>query len=65
VTAGTVHSKELGISRTGKVSSNARRIRRELLAGGYDGLVVYDGGGDGVDYVIALVEGIVRVVTER
>jgi len=43
----------------------ARRIRRELLAEGYDGLVVYDGGGDGVDYVIALVEGIVRVVTER
>ena len=43
----------------------ARRIRRELLAEGYDGIVVYDGGGDGIDYVIALVDATIRIVVDR
>src|SRR6185436_264693 len=42
----------------------ARRIRRALLDAGYDGLVIHDGGGDGVDYVIAIADGTVRVVSE-
>lgn len=37
-------------------------IRRELLAAGYDAIVVRDAGGDGIDYVVALDERIVRVV---
>jgi hypothetical protein len=40
----------------------AAAIRRELLDSGYDGIVVRDAGGDGVDYVIALDESSVRVV---
>ena len=43
----------------------ARRLRRELLAAGYDGLVIDDAGDDGVDYVVALVEEAVRIVTEE
>ena len=43
----------------------ARRIRRELLAERYDGIVVYDGGGDGIDYVIALVNETIRIVVDR
>lgn len=43
----------------------ARRIRRELLADGYDGIVVYDGGGDGIDYVIALVDNAIRIIVDR
>ena len=43
----------------------SRRIRRELLAEGYDGIIVRDAGGDGVDYVIALVDTVVRVVESR
>jgi hypothetical protein len=43
----------------------ARQIRRELLAEGYDGIVAYDGGGDGIDYVIALVDEAVRIVVDR
>lgn len=39
-----------------------RRIRRELLSEGYDGIIVRDAGGDGVDYVIALRDETVRVV---
>lgn len=42
----------------------AVRIRRELAAIGYDGIVAYDAGGDGIDYVIALVDGVARVVTD-
>ena len=40
----------------------ASQIRRQLLSDGYDGIVVHDGGGDGIDYVIALVDDVVRVV---
>ena len=40
----------------------AAAIRLELMRLGYDGIVVVDGGGDGVDYVIALVSEAVRVV---
>jgi len=42
----------------------ARSVRRELLSSGYDGLVVRDAEGDGVDYVIALFDEVVRVVIE-
>jgi len=41
-----------------------RRIRRALLDAGYDGLVIRDGGGDGVDYVIAMAADCVRIVSE-
>lgn len=37
-------------------------IRRELLRLGYDGIIVPDGGGDGVDWVIALTGDAVKVV---
>jgi hypothetical protein len=40
----------------------AAQIRREFLRLGYDGIVVLDGGGDGVDWVIALTGGAVKVV---
>lgn len=40
----------------------AAQIRRELLSLGYDGIIVPDGGGDGVDWVIALTGDAVRVV---
>ncbi len=43
----------------------AVRIRRELVAVGYDGIVVVDAGGDGIDYVIALVDGVARVVVDQ
>jgi hypothetical protein len=39
-------------------------IRRELLRLGYDGIIVPDGGGDGVDWVIALSGDSVKVVDE-
>ena len=42
----------------------AAEIRRHLLDLGYDGIVVVDGSGDGVDYVIAIAEGSVRVVID-
>jgi hypothetical protein len=42
----------------------ARLIRRELLMAGYDGIVVHDAGGDGVDYVISLVDEAVKVVVD-
>jgi hypothetical protein len=45
--------------------SLAPRIRRHLLAARYDGLVIRDGGGDGIDHVIALVDGNVRVIVDR
>ena len=31
---------------------------------GYDGIVVWDGGGDGIDYVVAIVDGSVKVVID-
>jgi hypothetical protein len=40
----------------------AAALRRELLMLGYDGIVVLDGGGDGVDYVVALSGQSVRVI---
>jgi hypothetical protein len=40
----------------------AAQIRRELLRLGYDGIIVPDGGGDGVDWVIALTGDAVKVV---
>jgi hypothetical protein len=42
----------------------SRAVRRELLDLGYDGIVIYDGGGDGVDYVIALDEATVKIVVD-
>jgi hypothetical protein len=42
----------------------AAGIRRELLRLGYDGMVIPDGGGDGADWVIALVGDAVKVVDE-
>jgi hypothetical protein len=40
----------------------AAAIRRELRSLGYDGIIVSDGGGDGIDYVIALESRAVKVV---
>jgi hypothetical protein len=40
----------------------AARIRQELLDLGYDGVIVRDAGGDGVDFVIALHGHLVKVV---
>lgn len=37
-------------------------IRRRLIQLGYDGLVVFDAGGDGIDYVIALHPRSVKIV---
>jgi len=42
----------------------AAGIRRELVRLGYDGIIVPDGGGDGVDWVIALTGDAVKVVEE-
>jgi hypothetical protein len=42
----------------------ARRVRHVLLAEGYDGLVIRDAGGDGIDHGIAIVDGTVRVVVD-
>jgi hypothetical protein len=38
------------------------RVRRELMRLGYDGIIVSDAGGDGIDYVIALGDRAVKVV---
>ncbi len=47
----------------GRITAAASRgIRRELLRLGYDGIVVLDGGGDGIDYVIALEPQSVKLV---
>lgn len=43
----------------------ARAIRRELLLLGYDGIVAKDAGGDGIDYVVAIKDGTVKVVVDR
>jgi hypothetical protein len=43
-------------------SSMGRIVRRELLRLGYDGIVVEDATGEGVDYVIALEGHAVKVV---
>lgn len=37
-------------------------IRRELVRVGYDGIVVRDAGGDGIDYVVALDSRTVKVI---
>jgi len=42
----------------------AQRVRRTLLDAGYDGVVIQDGGGDGIDYVIAMISDTVRMVVE-
>ena len=50
-------------SRSGRITPPvAERIRLALLAEGYDGIVVYDAGGDDVDYVVALDADTVKVV---
>jgi hypothetical protein len=55
-------SRRVG-DRTGRLSPPvAAAVRQELLSLGYDGIVVVDGGGDGVDYVIALEARAVKVV---
>ena len=40
----------------------AAAVRRALLRLGYDGIVVFDGDGDGIDLVVAIREDTVRVV---
>jgi hypothetical protein len=40
----------------------AASIRRELISLGYDGILIVDGGGDDVDYVVAFNSESVRVV---
>jgi hypothetical protein len=51
--------------RRGELSPRvAAAVRRDLLANGYDGLVVRDGDGDGIDLIIALRDDIVRVVVD-
>lgn len=48
---------------SGRIShAVAAGIRRELIHLGYDGIIVPDGGGDGVDWVIALFGESVKVV---
>ena len=46
----------------GLTAEGAVAVRVELLRLGYDGLVVKDAGGDGVDFVIALEADAVKVV---
>ena len=49
----TMITSRLG-DRSGRLSPPvAAAVRQELLDLGYDGIVVVDGGGDGIDYVIA------------
>ncbi len=51
--------------RRGELSPRvAAAVRRDLLANGYDGLVVRDGDGDGNDLISALRDDIVRVVID-
>ena len=51
--------------RRGELSPQvASAIRRELIQNGYDGLMVHDGGGDGIDLVIVLRDEVVRVVVD-
>ena len=51
--------RDSGLSQHG-----SRAVRRELLDLGYDGIVIYDAGGDGVDYVVALDATTVRIVVD-
>jgi len=44
--------------------SLAAEIRLTLLDLGYDGIVVWDGGGDGVHYVIAITNDSIKVVID-
>ena len=39
-------------------------MRLELLRLGYDGIVIHDGGGDGIDYAVAIDEATVKVVVD-
>jgi hypothetical protein len=48
----------------GLTPRGSRAVRRELLRLGYDGIVIYDGGGDGIDYIIALDEATVKIVVD-
>jgi len=43
-------------------AATAARIRQQLVQQGYDAIIVRDGGGDGIDYVVALVASTVKVV---
>jgi hypothetical protein len=45
----------------GLTPEGRRAVRLALLRLGYDGIVLHDGGGDGIDYVIALDEAMVKV----
>ena len=40
----------------------AATVRRELILLGYDGLVIHHAGGDGIDYVVAILRETVKVV---
>jgi hypothetical protein len=40
----------------------AAAVRWELIELGYDGLVIFDAGGDGIDYVVAFLQETVKVV---
>jgi hypothetical protein len=46
----------------GLSSDLSARVRRELMRLGYDGLMIADAGGDGIDYVVALEERTVKVL---
>jgi hypothetical protein len=55
-------TRRLGRGSTRLTPVIAARVRQELLALGHDAIVVRDGGGDGIDYVIALVAANVKVL---
>jgi hypothetical protein len=40
----------------------AAGIRREIVRRGHDGMIIWDGGGDGIDYIVALDASTVKVV---
>ena len=57
---------ELARPRDPRITADlAAEIRHRLLELGYDGIVVQDGGGDGIDYVVAITDGSVKVVIDR
>lgn len=53
----TLRPQDRGLTPSGAVA-----VRRGLPGLGYDGIVAIDAGGDGIDYVIAIAEGTVKVV---
>lgn len=53
------HPQDRGLTPRGR-----QAVRRELLRLGYDGIVLRDGGGDGIDYVIAIEDATVKVVVD-